>query len=686
MKIKTKLILAFILCGIIPLSVLGIATWYSTIQMESEMGTTYQNIATDTLDKIERNLFERYGDVQAFGLNYAVNNKENWYIKDSQKNHVAKAMNSYVTTYGIYYLTIFVDTTGKVIAVNDIDASNNAIDTKFIYDMNFASAKWFKDTISGNFLKSEQLTGTVVEDLHIDNLVKQIYKNEGLTLGYTAPVYGEGGKLLGAWKNFTSWQVVEDILVQSYDTLAAHNIQSGELTILDSKGRVLIDCDPTVNGKKINRDMDNVILKLNLVEKNVQAAQRAVNGEDGHIQSMHARKKVSQVSGFAHSQGALGYPGLGWSALVRINADEALAQINSIRLMLAGLFVVTIIVLIGVALLITRSIINPIKQMLTRLQDIAEGEGDLTKQVNEAGKDELSMLGHWFNVFIGNVRDVIIQVRTASEEVADAAAKIASSADEMANGLSQQSQQTTQVSAAIEQMNATVSEVASKSNDAAKTSQEAGNNATSGGKVVQKTVTSIRQIAEMVNKTATAIDDLGTRSEQIGQIIDVINDIADQTNLLALNAAIEAARAGEHGRGFAVVADEVRKLAERTTQATQEVSESITAIQTQTQQAVKQMNVGTESVSEGVEMAEQAGDALKLIVNGSDEVVSLIDSIAAASTEQSQAVGDIARNVESISSVTRQTTEGATQAATAASQLSHKAEELQGLINRFKTN
>jgi methyl-accepting chemotaxis protein len=431
--------------------------------------------------------------------------------------------------------------------------------------------------------------------------------------------------------------------------------------------------------------MDKVILKLNLSENQVQAAQLAVQGNNGHNISRHARKQIKQVCGFAHSQGAMGYKGLNWSMLVRVDTKEALAQIHKIRILLAGIFIVTFLGVVGIALFVIRSIIHPINQLQIRMKDIAEGDGDLTQQVNETGKDEFAQLGKSFNLFTSKIRNVINEVRHATEEVAAAAAEIACSADEMANGLNQQSQQTTQVSAAIEQMNATVAEVAQKSNDAARTSRESGNNATNGGQVVQRTVDSIRDIAQLVNQSANEIDELGTRSQQIGQIIDVINDIADQTNLLALNAAIEAARAGEHGRGFAVVADEVRKLAERTTQATKEVSDSIVAIQSQTKQAVERMNTGTQRVDEGVDLAEEAGQALNLIVNDAGKVVTLIESIAAASAEQSQAAGEIARNVESISTVTRQTTEGATQAADAASQLSNKSEQLQALINRFKT-
>ena len=202
--------------------------------------------------------------------------------------------------------------------------------------------------------------------------------------------------------------------------------------------------------------------------------------------------------------------------------------------------------------------------------------------------------------------------------------------------------------------------------------------------MVEDSIQSMRSIHSVVNESAKAIDELGKRSEQIGQIIGVINEIADQTNLLALNAAIEAARAGEHGRGFAVVADEVRKLAERTTQATEEVADSIKAIQSETRTAVERMSSGTKTVEEGVELSSRTQEALEAIVSSSHQVTSMIQAIAAAADQQSVAAGQIASSVDSINTVTRQSAEGVTQAADAATQLSAKAETLQQMVGKFK--
>ena len=328
---------------------------------------------------------------------------------------------------------------------------------------------------------------------------------------------------------------------------------------------------------------------------------------------------------------------------------------------------------------------KPINNLIERVKDIAQGEGDLTQRIEVNSEDEVGQLGKWFNAFVTKIHDVIAEVTNASTDVAAASTEIAASAEEIAAGMNEQSQQITTVSSAVEEMSASVVEVARKSADAANSANESGRIATEGGSVVDDTITGMRSINDAVSSSAESVQELGKRGEQIGEVITVINDIADQTNLLALNAAIEAARAGEHGRGFAVVADEVRKLADRTTKATEEIAGSIQAIQDETGIAVDKMNAGTDEVTTGVEKAEQAGDALKQIVASAQDVSTMVQSIAAAAEEQSAASEEVSRNIEQIASVTRQTTEGTNQAAAAATQLSQRAETLQQLVGQFKT-
>ena len=299
-------------------------------------------------------------------------------------------------------------------------------------------------------------------------------------------------------------------------------------------------------------------------------------------------------------------------------------------------------------------------------------------------KDEVGDLMRSFDQFVVTIKETLLRVVEASTTVASAIAEISSSTEEMAVGAQQQTSQASDVSSGVEQLTRTIFDNAKNAGGTAETAKTAREPAEQGGKVVLESIQGMKRIADSVKQAGETVRALGKSSDQIGEIVSVIDDIADQTNLLALNAAIEAARAGEQGRGFAVVADEVRKLAERTTKATKEIADMIKKIQYDTRGAVVSMEQGTKEVDQGIRLADAAGNSLREIVEISQKVMEKVTQIAAASEQQAGTSEEISRNVELISSVTRETATGIQQIAKTAEDVNKLTETLQRHIGRFK--
>ncbi|QWV97624.1 methyl-accepting chemotaxis protein [Geomonas nitrogeniifigens] len=332
--------------------------------------------------------------------------------------------------------------------------------------------------------------------------------------------------------------------------------------------------------------------------------------------------------------------------------------------------------------LAARSITVPLAKLVSVAQSIARG--DLGCEVAVTSRDETGELTAAVQTMAQNLRRIIGEVADHAAQVAAAAAQMHGTAERIAGGAERVAVQTGAVASAGEEMSATSSEIASNSQLAAQGAHNAAEAAQSGAAVVENTVTVMAQIAAKVQESARTVESLGQRSDQIEAIIGTIEDIADQTNLLALNAAIEAARAGEQGRGFAVVADEVRALAERTTKATHETGEMIKAIQRETREAVDAMEQGVRQVEAGTSEASGSGGALREILQQVSSVALQVQQIAVAAEEQSATNEEIADRMQQITLVVQETSQGAQDSVTAAALLNRNAEELQQLVRQFR--
>jgi methyl-accepting chemotaxis protein len=368
-------------------------------------------------------------------------------------------------------------------------------------------------------------------------------------------------------------------------------------------------------------------------------------------------------------------------------AVEARAD-ASLKTFITVIVVLNVMILSGVlaiGAIISRSIRKQLGGDPSEVHEIVTqvANGNLTIGVHTASNDSSSIMAS-IRMMVENLRHLISQTVDISSGIASASNQLHATSEHIATGAEEVANQSNTVATASEEMSATSTDIARNCSMAADAAQQTTQSATNGAAIVQETINGMTLIAERVQSSAKTVEALGARSDQIGAIVGTIEDIADQTNLLALNAAIEAARAGEQGRGFAVVADEVRALAERTTRATREIGDMIKAIQKETGEAVKAMEEGVREVEKGTATSMESGQALEEILERINEVSMQINQIATAAEEQTATTGEVSSNILQITDVVHQTARGAEETASAAAQLAGEAQQLQTLVGRFR--
>ena len=447
--------------------------------------------------------------------------------------------------------------------------------------------------------------------------------------------------------------------------IVTDNIDKLEKTVSSDKGKQLLN---DLKGKRVAY-RDDLTKAMQLIKEGKK--------KEAGLYLVHTLRKT-QSAYFATTAELIKYQ----SQLMDESGKDAASNAKQAQKLIIVLILLAMVFAVGVSLFVVRSISGALSEGVDVANRLATG--DLTASVTIRSTDEIGTLMTAMDNMVKSLRLLIGKIKYAADNMASGSEQLSTSAEEISRGMNEQTSRSTQIATAAEQMSQTVVDVAKNTSNIAQISTQAFDHAKDGEGVVKRSVDEVQAIASTVAESSQVMKRLGESSGQIGDIVGVINDIADQTNLLALNAAIEAARAGEQGRGFAVVADEVRKLAERTTQATSQINSMISSIQSEVAHAGVAMNNATLRVESGVEFSRKTGDSLSNIVSSVNTLQSMVQQIASATEEMSSVSETISSDIHGIAAGSKEISAGSGQIAQASSDLARLATELQSVVRQFK--
>ncbi|NHX00539.1 methyl-accepting chemotaxis protein [Pseudomonas koreensis] len=379
-----------------------------------------------------------------------------------------------------------------------------------------------------------------------------------------------------------------------------------------------------------------------------------------------------------------GLPSVNWYIGLSVDKDKAFSMLSEFRTSAVIATVIAVVIIIALLGMLIRLLIQPLHVMTRAMEDIADGEGDLTKRLTIVNNDEFGVLGTAFNCFVERIHGSIREVSSATGQVNEVALRVVAASNSSMYNSDQQASRTSSVAAAINQLGAAAQEIARNAAQASNQASDARGLAEDGQQVVDRSIKAMNQLSSMLSASSTNIESLNSKTVNIGQILEVITSISQQTNLLALNAAIEAARAGEAGRGFAVVADEVRNLAHRTQESAQQVQTMIEELQVGARESVSTMSDSQRHSQDSVEIANLAGERLNSVTQRIGEIDGMNQSVATATEEQTAVVESINVDITEINTLNQEGVENLQATLRACSDLEQQAARLKQLVGSFR--
>lgn len=626
-SLRTKMIASYLALGVLPVMTLGyLVVEKSRSTLLLQKGSSLKNQAAFAAETLDRNLFERYGDVQVFAAH-----------PDATKGGAAttQAANFFTQTYGYYDLMLITDSQGKIIACNNLSFEGKPLATESLIGRSVADQEWFRQCMDGSIPRGKTYCG----DFAQDPMVATATGGSGNCMNFSAPILDSQGHAIGCWSNRVSWErLVTHTMEEVRSGCQLAGVKTIQTQILGAKGEPI---DASKEGLTVP--------KL---------------GETASDQMTDQ----STLLGYATTQGFSTFPGFHWRVLLRQDLAEATMEASQLRRSVLAMALLTSLLVVVAAAGVVRSFMVPIQKVMELMHRLAQG--DLTARARVEARDELGQMAEAANQAVDELHRtlqeisnetlslaaVTQQVYQLNQEIGQQAQSVSSQAQAVSGGAEEASQSINSVAAAAEEMSYSITEI---SRNTGQSTKIAGRAAESAGVA-----------NDIVNK-------LSESSESIGKVIRAIHSIAEQTNLLALNATIEAARAGESGKGFAVVASEVKDLARETASASETISGQITNIQADIHRCL-------ESIASTCDVIHEVNDISNSIASAVEEQNATTHEIGKSVGQAASAASGISSWIQNVASAANQTTERVEICQASLAKMQNLASQMAQQVRRFR--
>jgi methyl-accepting chemotaxis protein len=664
-SLRGKLVLVFLIVGLLPMIIVSAMNYQNAAAvLRRNAGTSLADLAFNASDKLDRNLFERYGDVQAYAKSEAARSM------DPQK--LTSWMNTMMVTYTpIYKLMVVADLNGRIVAANTLDLDGKPLQSQSLIGTDVSDTEWFKAAAGGSLAEGTSF----VEDMHEDPLVSRVYGSgaAAYAMNFTYPIKSDDGRIVGVWTNRFNWKVAEDILEAVVGHARKNGATTTRVTLVSRDGRVLAS----------DKAADILTKQLASVPVVKRAMTRDASGfEEGKSLS---GTSGDEMLGFFHSAGYSVYPGVDWGVVSSQDKREALAEANALARTSILLALIAAAVITMVAFYIARVFMTPIVKITDSLHNLATTDADLSQRLPvAAGKqDEVAELSRNFNSFMENLETLIRQVLRSGIQVTTSATQLAAGAKELEATVAEQVAATNEVVATAREISATSNDLAQTMNDVSGMSDDTAVSAGAGQRDLHVMEDSMSRMEEASRAVSSKLSVINEKAGNISSVVTTITKVADQTNLLSLNAAIEAEKAGQYGQGFAVVAREIRRLADQTAVATLDIEKMVKEMKTAVSSGVMSMDKFAEQVRQAVDAVQKVGLQLGKIIDQVQDVSPRYESVHVGMQAQSLGAQQISQSMSQLSETTQQTASALKETNRAIEGLNDAATALQRMFVSF---